>query len=154
MRPEEFPCDRIGCEALPGEPCKPIPRYDGQRGGDPELAVATVHQNRLAVAAVHRNRLRNAHNMRARMVGARGESWFIDSDYTPERWLIEERAERRGPDGKPTGLTYFTGRLEVYTLRAFMLPYGPPASDLPPAYFFSAGIMDLAYVFSHHQDHP
>jgi len=50
VRALDVACDRIGCEAKPGEVCKPIPRFDGQPGGDPELAMSRFHQSRMRAA--------------------------------------------------------------------------------------------------------
>lgn len=43
-------CGRIGCEADPGKFCVPVPRFDGQPGGDPELAVSRYHLSRIKAA--------------------------------------------------------------------------------------------------------
>ncbi len=49
--PLDVKCERLGCEALPGSPCIEIPRFDGQPGGDPELAISGFHQLRLKASS-------------------------------------------------------------------------------------------------------
>lgn len=49
--PYDVHCERVGCKARRGEPCKPIPRFDGQKpAGDPELAQSRFHQVRMQAA--------------------------------------------------------------------------------------------------------